>query len=235
MKASRGTTTISTERIHQALAVWEDSIGGREALANTLAFGTLDARLTELVRMLTTSRLQEHTLQRLCQDTHVTAHELLEVYRKAAYLKGQTVAVTETAKAMPALIAHLITQSMDHMGTCLACQGTGHRIQKRTAAAIAADSEPSQVACGDCQGTGEIFVAGEAAAQTKLLNILQLGPKQTTITAVKVELPPTGGFSDLMRNSDGAARAIDATLLADGEEVPDVSPESGGRAADETR
>ena len=243
MKGGHGTTAISTERAHEALQRWEKEVGGRQKLADTLILGNLDPRQSHFVRLLTGSRYQDHTLLRLCTDAAVSPYEIMELYRKAAFAKGQTVAITKTAEAMPALIEELTAKAISHMEVCVRCKGLGFVTRR----AKSEDEAPESIPCKVCDGTGQLFVAADEKAQQKLLNILQLGPKQTTVTAVKVDLNPhtdPGAFSTVVKDSDDAARAIDAEMItvdaadaADAptdprKEVPDVPPESGGRAAE---
>jgi hypothetical protein len=226
-KGSLGTTAISTERANQSLKAWEKEIGGRSHLADVLILANLDPRLSHLVRLLTGDRYQEFTLLRLCQDANVTPYEVMELYRKTAFLKGQTVAITRTAEAMPKLVEHLVEKATDHEVICFRCKGTG-MVNKTQ------DDKVTPVQCKVCDGMGTIYVEADEKAQTKLLNILQLGPKQTSITAIRVDTghnSGTGSFSDLIRGSDTAARAIDGDFTE--AETADVSPDRGGQAADQ--
>lgn len=233
-KATRETTALSTERASDSLARWEKSLGGRSTLADALILGNLTPQLSHLVRLLTGSRYQEHTLLRLCTDAGVAPYEVMELYRKTSFLKGQTIAIVKTAEAMPALIKELTAKAISHMTVCMRCKGLGFVQPKHKPTAADEDQPTEPVTCKVCVGTGELFVEADEKAQQKLLNILQLGPKQTTVTAVKVDVnnnSPSQGFSALVKDSDDAARSIDGELLtadvdsAVSEGAPNVPPQ----------
>lgn len=183
-------------------------------------------QLLHFVRLLTGAAHQDYTLVRLLAESNVSAYDVMVAYKKAAFVMGQTIAITKTTEAIPRLIEQLTRDATDHVDVCMRCKGEGEITKKpKNADEVVA---PKIIDCPMCGGTGQVFIEADEKAQQKLINVLQLGPKQTTITAVKVS---TGGgmgdgFSSLIKDSDDAARAIEGELV-DKQETPHVPPEGG--------
>ena len=196
---------VST-RAKEALVSLEDDLGGRAVLVETLHFANLDPRGVEFVRQAGSLGMQAVPLATLCRQCNISPYEIIKLHREGALNRGQTIAYTRAAEAMNAIMDDLIDKAVDHEVDCPRCDGTGELKNKAV--------------CPDCTH-GKRFIGADPKAQTKLLDIMQLGRKAGLNVGIVNKFDGSGGgfFDEFVKASDKATRNLQTEPAVDGQVV----------------
>jgi hypothetical protein len=203
--AGKSTTISTSPRAVEALRHLEDSIGGRDALIDTLVLAKLDDRQQHFLRMLVDPARSADTLAKICKDAGMKPNALIEMYRTASFAKANAIGIGLAADAIPTVVRDLAAKSVDRQIDCPKCRG-----QK-----VNAKGDP----CYDCAGHGTILVESDLSRQHTLLDMLGLGRKSSggvlinNTNAQSMNVGVGSLFSTFVRATDKAAYDVSAPII----------------------
>jgi hypothetical protein len=197
---------IRTKSNKTVLDRFEDSIGGRENLIDTLALSNLDKKQEHFLRLLCDPARQRDSLVTIARDCGILPVHILEVFRSASFSKANALAMGQLTEALPAVVKDIADKSVDAKVECPTCFGDGNISEG--------------VQCPQCNGRGEVFRPSDLDRQKLVLDatgIVKKGPG----VAVNVQqnvgvVSPNSFFSKYVKASDEAAYDVtDMTLDAE--------------------
>ena len=189
-----------------ALEALEYSVGGREAVIDTIELGALDKKQQHFLDLLSDPKRKRDTISTIARDAGLTAVQVLELFRSASFAKANALAMAKMAEAAPAIVDDIASKSVDAKIECPTCFGTK----------TIADSVP----CPHCFGKGEIMRPSDLDRQKIILESTGISKKQGGVnvnvnTQVGV-VSPGSFFSNYVKSSDKAAYDVEAV---------DITPE----------
>lgn len=195
----------------RALAEFEDAVGGRLALIETIALAPKDIKQQKILGLLADPARQTCSLASILADAGVYANEILILFREGSFAKAYAQANQILAERLPEVMEDVAAKATDHFEPCactIALDGfTG-----------AADPE-----CKTCKGIGKVFRRASKDHQEMVLEATDMLRRGTGVS-VQVQqnnvVGTNSGFLDkFVKGTDAAALdVIEAeTVPPDGE------------------
>lgn len=188
----------------------EDSVGGRENFIDTLGLQTLDKKQEHFLRLLCDPARARHSILTIARDAGLLPVQVLDMYRKASFVKAEALAMGHLQEKMLDIVEDLTSKSVDAKIDCPRCWGEGF--------------ESEGVKCAVCLGRGQIMRPSDLDHQKVALEVgglLKKGPG----VAVQVNQQVNNGtsastmFSKYVKSSDDTA--YDVSDIIDVEKVED--------------
>lgn len=185
-----------TQRNRTALDNFEEAVGGRDVLIDSLAMYNLDKKQEHFVRLLCDPARIHDSLVTICRDAGLNPIALFDLFTEANRAKGTALAMARMATKLPEVAEDILQKSVDAKVECPSCFGEGF---------IAED-----VKCPQCYGKGKILRESDIDRQKMVSEITGLqkkGPGVQVNTAVQVNNAVTAPnlFSKYVKSSDEAA------------------------------
>jgi hypothetical protein len=205
-----------------AMSNIEASVGGRQALVDTLAAGALSEKhITFLTKLADPLRARD-SLQAICTEDGIMLSELLMLLKDASVAQGMVEAMRIGGAGLPSVMEDIVRKGVDRKVKCRRCGGKGEVIDTVL-------KQPNRT-CLECGGSGYLWKESDFDRQKLLGDWMGLGPKKGGVSVnvgvnqqVGMNLPG-GNFSKLVRDTDTAAYDVSPP-----KELP--SAESGPEAA----
>lgn len=188
-----------------ALDRFEDSIGGRENLVDTIALSNLDKKQQHFLAILCDPNRQNQSLTVLARDSGLTPTQVLDLFRNASFAKAHALAMGQLSEALPAVVKDIAEKSVDAKVECPRCFGSGF--------------EREEVECIVCLGKGLIFRESDLDRQKLVLETTGISkPKGGVNVQVNQNVGvamPTNMFSKYVRASDDTAYDVGEIVEAE--------------------
>ena len=187
------------------MEAFEEAVGGREKLIDTLSLAPMDKKQEHFLRMLSDPKRASDSLATLVLDAGLLPTAVMELFRNAAFAKAHAIAMSQISTAVPEVISDMIGKSVDSEVTCPDC--FGERV----------DGSP----CLRCRDRGTILRVSDIDRQKLLLEISGVHKKsggvnvQVNQQQVTNNLQPGTFFSRYVKDSDHSAYdvSVDAEIV----------------------
>lgn len=196
---------LTPEQIVQALGRFEQELGGRDALVETLAHAAATKDQQFVLNMLASPEHATWSLAKICNRGGVSLHELWQMLRSAAIAKAAVKSTLVIADHLPGVVTDVMVRAQPHEITCTLCNGCGQITYEPTTD----DPNPSPQACPSCAGKGAVKHQPDLARQVvalKLGGLLKDGSSFTINNLNQAIARPdvVGAFEATMAESDKA-------------------------------
>lgn len=158
---------------NQALRAFEQGVGGRQKLVETLQYAALTTEQSQIVGMIADPRNDNKSLGTICRSAKINFGQLLQLFKDAGFIRAQLAAFEKVWDGLPAVAGDVMMRSIPHDMECQGCLGT----KEVTIKVMEPDSEGRKhpidktVPCGFCRGTGLIKVIPDLEHQKVALEI----------------------------------------------------------------
>lgn len=208
----------------EAIEVFAKAVGGRDALADTLAVaGPGGGDIARITALLLDPRYAHWGLPRLCSMVGLTVAELFAAYRKALLTRAHLQATHTIAAKLPAVVTDVMDKALPVPIPCEVCGGRG---------------QTDQVPCWRCTGTGRVLSEPTVERHKLALELGQLLEKKGGLVVQQNNLAATvtatapGSLEQLQQavgdllfggseRGRAAGRASDVVAEAPPAELPD--------------
>lgn len=170
---------IETELNVRAVEQFTAQLGGRDALAGTLAIGEGDPAVEKVLTYLLDPRYDRWPLRKICRLAGLTVVDLFTAYKRAAFAKAHIASTQIVTAALPPIVADVMTRATPQAIVCPVCAAT----------------PTTRPTCPVCKGTGVTTSEPELERQKLALELGHLTEKkggivmqQNTITAASAAL-----------------------------------------------
>ena len=180
-----------------ALAEFEEAVGGRERLAETIALAPGTARQRKILALLADPARACDSLARICADASVLANEVLLLFREGNFARAYAQAHQVIADRLPAVVEDVAEKAEDQVVPCTC---------RLTAEGFTGEVDPK---CTICAGKGVRFQKSSLQHQQLLLeaaDMLKRGTGVNVQVQQNVGVAVDGGFFErLIRATDDSA------------------------------
>lgn len=195
---------LDSRKTRSALASFEDAIGGRDVLIETLGMAQLDKKQEHFLRILCDPARAQDSLATVCKDCNVLPSQVIDLFRTASFAKAHAIGMGVISEAVPAIMQDIADKSVDKVVICPACRGEALMLG----------------ACSRCNGTGEVLRESDIDRQKIALEVTGLTKKGGGVNVqVNQQVNNVGAssfFSKYVRSSDEAAYDVTVPTV-DGE------------------
>jgi hypothetical protein len=187
---------IRTRKNKTILDNFEDAVGGRDELIDSLAMYSLDKKQEHFLRLICDPARANDSLVTIARDAGVAPMAILDLFRQAHSAKGAALAMARMSTKLPQIAEDIIQKSVDSKVECPTCFGEKYIAEG--------------VQCPQCIGKGEVFRPSDIDRQkmvTEITGLQKKGPGVQVNTAVQVNNHNSGAnmFSKYVKASDEAA------------------------------
>lgn len=181
----------------EAIRVFEQALGGREALTAVLATGADDPAVEQVLVLLLDPTTAAAPLPKLCALAGLTVADLFKAFHKASLMRGQIRVAAQLEAQLPGVIADLLRRAQPYDEPCTACGATGTTTPEPTRKV----PNPAPGPCGACGGKGQIHVLPDLERQKVVLDLAELLKKGSGISVsqnvINAPAPASGGLGSL--------------------------------------
>lgn len=181
-----------------ALANFEDAVGGRDVLIETLQLSTLDKKQEHFLRILSDPARQNDTLSIIARDSDILPSQVIELFRHASFAKAHAIAQAQLSEAIPSIMRDITDKSVDADIDCPTCMGV----------------PPLEGQCLSCNGRGWILRPSDLDRQKIALEVGGLlkkgGGVNVQVNQQVGMISPNSFFSKYVKTSDEAAYNVGA-------------------------
>lgn len=205
-RGGRNGAEITSRRNKTALDKFEDSIGGREHLIDTLSLANLDKKQEHFLRLLCDPARQRDSLVTIARDCGLLPVHVLDLFRHASFAKAHALSMGHVSEALPSVVKDMAEKSVDATIECPNCMGEQY----------IADG----VKCPVCNARGKIFRPSDLDRQKVMLEvggILRKGPGVAVQVNNQVNnnVQAPNMFSKYVKDSDDAAYDMSGIIEAE--------------------
>lgn len=200
------TELVRRER-RDPLKVHEEASGGREAVAETLAYAPPTEGLAKVQMLLEDPAATNMSLKAILKSAGVSMSEYLEAMRKGAVARGHARASMVLAEKLPAVAADMAAQAVTRTEACDCTKTLGGAIAMPLAS------------CEACGGRGVVTIRPEVERHqlmAEVAGLLKKGP-QTVVqqnNTTPMAVMGAGFFDRLVKATDGmASPVVEATVV----------------------
>lgn len=194
---------MMTRRNKASLDSFEDSIGGRDNLIDTLSLSTLDKKQEHFLRLICDPKRAHDSLVTIARDAGLLPTHVLDLFRNASVAKAHALAMGQLSEALPAIARDIADKSIDAKVECPACFGDKYIREG--------------VECPQCNGRGEVFRTSDLDRQKIALEttgILKKGSGVNVNVNQQVGvISPGTFFSKYVKASDDAAYDVPSDAI----------------------
>lgn len=193
----------------KALDSFEDGLGGRTALIETLELANLNPKEEHLLNLLADPRRQRDTLTTIAKEAGLKIPQVLDLFRSASFAKAHALSLAKAASSLPDVVEDIASKSIDQKIECPTCFG-----RQQVAAGVQ---------CPQCWGKGEIMRYSDLDHQKTLLEVAGMTKKGGGVNVqVNTQVnnnAPSNYFSRWVKDSDSAAyNVLDAEVTKSDEQ-----------------
>ena len=190
---------------------FEDAIGGRENLIDTLALSNLDKKQEHFLRLLCDPNRQRDSLVTIARDCGLQPVAVLDLFRHASFAKANALAMGKLTEALPAVAADIAEKSVDSKVECPTCFGDMYIKEG--------------IECPSCFGRGKVMRTSDLDRQKILMEVtgvLKKGPGvAVNVQQNNIQAPQANMFSSYVKKTDDAAYDVSDIVDAETVKEPD--------------
>lgn len=188
-----------------ALEQFEDAVGGRQQLVDSLSLATLDKREAHFLDLLLDPRRSNDNITTIARDAGLKPLQVVDLYRSAAFAKAHAISMGKLSEALPGVVDDIAAKSVDTKITCPNCFG---------------DGQLNGESCIQCGGRGEVMRFSDLDRQKIVLEAGGLTKQKSAGVNVNVQqnvgiMNPSNYFSKFVKDSDSTAYAVDDIVDAE--------------------
>jgi hypothetical protein len=198
---------------------FEEGVGGREKVIETIAMATPDPKRRHLLSMLADPSRKNDSLARMCQDAGIAQTEILEIFRETAMARSFVLSQEILAEKVEAVVEDVSEKAVDREEACV-CTANGRL-------------EPD-AKCDKCRGTGIVLKRGSlphAEMIFEAVGLLKRGGGVNVAVQQNVKVGERRSYFDtFVKGTDELAYAVEGELVRNGETkvVTSGDPEGSG-------
>lgn len=175
------------------LDTFEQAVGGREALVETLEFATLTDKESHLLNLLQDPGRQNDSLAIILKHSGIPTSHFMDLYKSASMIAANSVIMSRLAESTPSIVDDMVDKSIDAKVECPKCF----------------NDEFKRIDCDMCFGKGKVFRGSDLDRQKLLLEAAGIvkkgGGVNVQVNQQVNNLNPGNFFSKFVRSTDNDA------------------------------
>lgn len=206
LKSENVGSFLESRKTKSALESFEDAVGGRQTLIDTISMANLDKKQEHFLRILCDPARSRDNLATICRDTGMVPSQVIDLFRTASFAKAHAIGMGVISEAVPAIMKDIAEKSVDAEVICPSCLG---------------NDNPLGV-CQRCNGAGRVLRESDIDRQKIALEVSGMLKKGGGVNVqVNQQVNTVGAssfFSKYVKSSDECAYDVG--------EVIDVTPKN---------
>lgn len=187
---------VLSKKINTALEQFENAIGGRQELIDSLSLATLDKREAYFLGLLTDPKRRDDDINDIAREAGLKPLQIVELFRSSAFSKAHAIAMGKLSNTLPGVVQDIADKAVDTKVECPTCFGDGKGIDDGS--------------CIQCGGRGAVMRFSDLDRQKIVLETVGLTKKSGGGVNVNVQqnvgiVQPGTFFSKFVKESDSTA------------------------------